>query len=52
MTGAITAFRDVGCTICALMVGVLRQSMSIRKVFLLTGAAFILLIPIALTLHD
>jgi hypothetical protein len=52
MTGAIAAFKDVGYTIGPLMAGVLMQFMSIRRVFLLTGAAFILLIPIALTLHD
>jgi MFS family permease len=52
MTGAIAAFKDVGYTIGPLMAGVLMQFMSIRRVFFLTGAAFILLIPIALTLHD
>jgi MFS family permease len=52
MTGAIAAFKDLGYTIGPIMAGILMEFMSIRNVFLLTGAAFVLLIPVALTLHD
>ncbi|WXG47499.1 MAG: MFS transporter [Candidatus Atabeyarchaeum deiterrae] len=52
MTGAIAAFKDLGYTIGPLMAGVLMEFMSIRSVFILAGAAFAFLIPVALTLHD
>ena len=52
MTGAIAAFKDLGYTIGPIMAGILMEFFSIRRVFLLTGVAFVLLIPIALTLHD
>jgi MFS family permease len=52
MTGAIAAFKDVGYTIGPLIAGVMMGFMSIKETFLLAGAAFALLIPIALTLHD
>ncbi|WXG43893.1 MAG: MFS transporter [Promethearchaeati archaeon SRVP18_Atabeyarchaeia-1] len=52
MTGAIAAFKDVGYTLGPLMAGVLMGFMSINMTFLFTGAAFILLIPVAITLHD
>lgn len=52
MMGAIAAFKDVGYTLGPLMAGVLMGFMSINMTFLLTGAAFILLVPVALTLHD
>jgi MFS family permease len=52
MTGAIAAFKDVGYTIGPLIAGIMMGFMSIKETFLLAGAAFALLIPVALTLHD
>jgi MFS family permease len=52
MTGAIAAFKDVGYTLGPLIAGFLMGFMSINMTFLLTGIAFILLVPVALTLHD
>jgi MFS family permease len=52
MTGAIAAFKDLGYTLGPLIAGFLMGFISINMTFLLTGAAFILLIPVALTLHD
>jgi MFS family permease len=52
MTGAIAAFKDVGYTLGPLVAGFLMGFISISMTFLLTGIAFILLVPVALTLHD
>ena len=52
MTGAIATFKDLGYTIGPLMAGVLMVFMNIQSTLLVTGAAFVLLIPVALLLHD
>jgi ACDE family multidrug resistance protein len=52
MTGAIATFKDLGYTIGPLAAGTLMEFTSIKNTFLVTGAAFALLIPIALLLHD
>ena len=52
MTGAIATFKDMGYTIGPLLAGALIGAISIRSTFLLAGGAFILLLPIALLLHD
>jgi MFS transporter, DHA1 family, multidrug resistance protein len=52
MTGAIATFKDLGYTMGPLLAGVLIGSISIRTTFFLAGGAFILLLPVALLLHD
>jgi len=52
MTGAIAAFKDLGYTLGPLIAGFLMGFISISMTFLLTGIAFIFLVPVALTLHD
>jgi predicted MFS family arabinose efflux permease len=52
MTGAIATFKDLGYTIGPLMAGLLMLFMSIQSTLLVTGAAFVLLVPVALLLRD
>ena len=52
MTGAIATFKDLGYTVGPLAAGFLMSSMSMQTVFLVVGAAFLLLLPAALRLHD
>ncbi len=52
MTGAIATFKDLGYTIGPLMAGVLMVFVDIQSTLLVMGAAFVLLIPVALLLHD
>ena len=52
ITGAIATFKDLGYTIGPLVAGTLMEFTSIRNTFFVTGAAFALLIPVALLLHD
>ncbi len=52
MTGAIATFKDLGYTIGPLLAGILIGLIGIRGTFYLTGGAFLLLLPIALLLHD
>ena len=52
MTGAIATFKDLGYTIGPLLAGALIGAIRIRSTFLLAGGTFILLLPIALLLHD
>jgi len=52
MTGAIATFKDLGYTIGPLMAGALMVFMNIQSTLLVTGAAFVLLVPVALLLHD
>jgi len=52
MTGAIATFKDLGYTLGPLIAGVLMEFMNIKNTFFLTGAAFALLIPVALLLRD
>jgi len=52
ITGAIATFKDLGYTLGPLVAGALMGFISIRDTFLITGAAFALLIPVAILLHD
>ncbi|MCL5068586.1 MAG: hypothetical protein M1368_09585, partial [Thaumarchaeota archaeon] len=52
MTGAIATFKDLGYTLGPLIAGALIGVMSIRSTFFVAGAAFIILLPVALRLHD
>ena len=52
ITGAIATFKDLGYTLGPLAAGALMGFISVRDTFLITGAAFALLIPVALLLHD
>jgi PPP family 3-phenylpropionic acid transporter len=52
MTGAIATFKDLGYTIGPLLAGRLIELINIKNTFLLVGGAFILLLPVTLTLHD
>jgi MFS family permease len=52
MTGAIATFKDLGYTIGPLLAGTLIGVISIRNTFFLAGGAFIVLLPVALLLHD
>jgi predicted MFS family arabinose efflux permease len=52
MTGAIATFKDLGYTIGPLVAGTLMESIGTGNTFLLTGAAFAFLMPVALLLRD
>lgn len=52
MTGAIATFKDLGYTIGPLLAGYMIASLSITETFFITGSAFVLLLPIAFTIHD
>ena len=52
MTGAIATFKDLGYTIGPLLAGILIGVISIRDTFFVAGGAFIILLPVALLLHD
>jgi hypothetical protein len=52
MTGAIATFKDLGYTIGPLMAGLLMIFISIQSMLLVTGIAFLLLVPVALLLRD
>jgi MFS family permease len=52
MTGAIATFKDLGYTIGPLLAGRLIEVINITNTFLLVGGAFILLLPVAVVLHD
>ncbi len=52
MTGALATFKDLGYTVGPLLAGTLIGSIGIGNTFLIAGAAFILLLPVTLTLHD
>jgi predicted MFS family arabinose efflux permease len=52
ITGAIATFKDLGYTIGPLAAGALMGFISVRDTFFIAGAAFALLIPVALLLHD
>jgi len=52
ITGAIATFKDLGYTLGPLAAGALMGFTSVRDTFFITGAAFALLIPAALLLHD
>jgi predicted MFS family arabinose efflux permease len=52
MTGAIATFKDLGYTIGPLLAGTLIAFIGMGSTLLITGTAFILLLPVTLTLHD
>jgi MFS family permease len=52
MTGAIATFKDLGYTVGPLLAGRLIEVINITNTFLLVGGAFILLLPVAVVLHD
>lgn len=52
MTGAIATFKDLGYTIGPLTAGLLMAFINIQNTLIVTGATFVLLIPVALLLHD
>jgi MFS family permease len=52
MTGAIATFKDLGYTIGPLLAGTLISLVGMHYTFLITGASFLFLLPIALRLHD
>ena len=52
MTGAIATFKDLGYTIGPLMAGLLMIFIGIQSMLLVTGIAFLLLVPVALLLRD
>ena len=52
MTGAIATFKDLGYTVGPLAAGFLIPVFGIRSTFLGAGVAFLLLLPLALTLRD
>ncbi len=52
MTGAIATFKDLGYTLGPLLAGVSMVSLSMQTVFVVVGAGFVLLLPVALRLRD
>ncbi|MDE1821694.1 MAG: MFS transporter [Euryarchaeota archaeon] len=52
MTGAIATFKDLGYTLGPLSAGFLIPVVGLHGTFLGAGAAFLVLLPLALTLHD
>ena len=52
MTGAMATFKDLGYTIGPLLAGSAAELVGMRGTFLLTGGAFVLLLPVALLLRD
>jgi MFS family permease len=52
MTGAIATFKDLGYTLGPLLAGTLITVIGMGNTFMMTGTAFILLLPATLTLHD
>ncbi len=52
MTGAIATFKDLGYTVGPLLAGYLIEAFGIADTFYAVGAAFIVLLPVALLLHD
>jgi MFS family permease len=52
MTGAIATFKDLGYTIGPLLAGFMIEELGIANTFYIVGAGFILLLPVALVLHD
>ena len=52
ITGAIATFKDLEYTIGPLMAGVLMLFLSLQSISLAMGAALVLLVPVALLLHD
>jgi predicted MFS family arabinose efflux permease len=52
MTGAIATFKDLGYTLGPLLAGLLIEVIGMTETFYIVGAAFILLLPVSLILHD
>ncbi len=52
MTGVIATFKDLGYTIGPLLAGFLIGSVGMATTLYAVGAAFIVLLPVSLLLHD
>ena len=52
MTGAIATFKDLGYTVGPLLAGFLIEALGMTNTFYIVGAGFILLLPVALVMHD
>jgi hypothetical protein len=52
MTGVVATFKDLGYTIGPLLAGFLIGSIGMAATFYAVGAAFIVLLPVSLLLHD
>ena len=52
LMGAIATIKDLGYTIGPLVGGWLIETLSIGPAFMVAGVSFIVLLPVALTLHD
>jgi MFS transporter, DHA1 family, multidrug resistance protein len=52
MTGAIATFKDLGYTTGPLLAGLLIEMVGITNTFFVVGSGFIVLLPVALVLHD
>jgi DHA1 family multidrug resistance protein-like MFS transporter len=52
MTGAIATFKDLGYTIGPLLAGLMIEAIGMTDTFYIVGAGFIVLLPVALRLHD
>ncbi len=52
MTGAIATFKDLGYTLGPLLAGFLMVALSMQAVFVIVGASFVVLLPVALRLRD
>lgn len=52
MTGAIATFKDLGYTMGPLIAGLLIEALGMANTFYIVGAGFIMLLPVALILHD
>ncbi len=52
MTGVIATFKDLGYTIGPLLAGLLIGSVGMASTFYAVGAAFIVLLPVSVLLHD
>ena len=52
MTGVIATFKDLGYTIGPLLAGFFIESTGLSTTFFAMGAAFIVLLPVSLLLHD
>lgn len=52
MTGAIATFKDLGYTLGPLVAGFLIGALGMTSTFYIVGAGFVILLPVALFLHD
>ena len=52
MTGAIATFKDMGYTLGPILAGFLTVAVGMADTFYIVGAAFVILLPVSLLLHD